>query len=429
MALRSLLWSKPATPYFKPPPLHICVVKAMELPKVVSWQFDSDGARPEMTKVNMVAAISDGDSVVKMTVYEEFSDKFKEGVSYVVQGHALRGQSPPYLLNINKNTLFFRSAPINITEDIRQQAEALLTPHSPLTPLCTSRDADGLITVEGDVVELLALKKIQKMKETIPLRNITLQQGETQVPLCLWREAAVVDLKVGSHVSVSHVKATKSPYGVQLHSSGYTKIKEISKDQCKVVGALGVMDVPEDPGMLLLLLDNERKVLIKEEMWKPIEIEFTSPPVNRTKVDPCALVGRNIIFTTSSHLLSVTACHHFCCLCDSTAHDNAEEEQEVPSCKGTVAEGGQSDEPKLSYADAVKRDCVAAPYAHQVKPTGKSHEPCVPQVSSADMLKKVPQTNEPSVPLVSYADMVKKMPQTNGPCVPRVSYADMPEFC
>jgi len=40
------------------------------------------------------------------------------------------------------------------------------------------------------------------------------------------------------------------------------------------------MDVPEDPGMLLLLLDNERKVLIKEEMWKPIEIEFTSPPVN-----------------------------------------------------------------------------------------------------------------------------------------------------
>lgn len=154
MALQTLLETKPPTPYFRPPPIHLCVVLAVEQPRVVAWDFDKNGARPASTKFNQVAAISDGHSVAKVTIYEEFSQKIKEGGSYMVKGLSLRGQSPPYQLNVSKDTLFFRSAPIALSAELKQLAEALIHPPSPLTPLSTCRDARGMISVEGEVVEV-----------------------------------------------------------------------------------------------------------------------------------------------------------------------------------------------------------------------------------------------------------------------------------
>lgn len=93
MALRALLWTKPPAPCFKPPPLHIRVVAVVEQPRVVSWVFDSPGATPASTKRNVLAAISDGKSVAKVNIYEEFAHNVKEGGSYVIRGHTLRGLS------------------------------------------------------------------------------------------------------------------------------------------------------------------------------------------------------------------------------------------------------------------------------------------------------------------------------------------------
>ena len=72
----------------------------------------------------------------------------------MVKGLSLRGQSPPYQLNVSKDTLFFRSAPIALSAELKQLAEALIHPPSPLTPLSTCRDARGMISVEGEVVEV-----------------------------------------------------------------------------------------------------------------------------------------------------------------------------------------------------------------------------------------------------------------------------------
>ena len=154
MALHAMLWTKPPTPYFRPPPIHLCVVGVVEQSKVVVWDFNSTGARPVTTKKNILAAVTDGLSVAKMASYEEFGAKFKEGGNYVIKGHSLRGHSPPYTLTVNKDTMFFRSAPISLTEEIKQQAEALIRPLSALTPLSTCRDAKGFLTVEGEVIEV-----------------------------------------------------------------------------------------------------------------------------------------------------------------------------------------------------------------------------------------------------------------------------------
>ena len=43
MALHAMLWTKPPTPYFRPPPIHLCVVGVVEQSKVVVWDFNSTG--------------------------------------------------------------------------------------------------------------------------------------------------------------------------------------------------------------------------------------------------------------------------------------------------------------------------------------------------------------------------------------------------
>ncbi|XP_077940481.1 uncharacterized protein LOC144406316 [Gasterosteus aculeatus] len=278
MALHSLLWTKPPTPYHRPPVIHLCVVAVVEQRKVVAWEFDSTGARPVTIKNNVLASVSDGKTVAKFTAYEEFAHKFKAGGHYMLRGHSLRGGSPPYMINITKETVFFRSAPLTVSQELRAQAEALIRPPSPLTPLSTCRDAKDLLTVQGEVVEMSTVKKITKGRESFPMRHIKLQQGETQMPVCLWREAAVEKtLQIGTHVEISHLKATNSDYGEQLQSTPFTLVEELNSDS--VVGVIGVVDLEGEPGTLSMLLEDGRTVLIEEGLWKKVEDQFTELPL------------------------------------------------------------------------------------------------------------------------------------------------------
>lgn len=119
--------TKPDTPYFRPPQLHICVVAVADRPKVVSWKFQEDTAYPAVVKSNKVAAISDGHSVSKITVFEEFASRFTEGKSYILKGHNLMGKEPPYTIAINKKSLFIRSGAVHINEDLKKRLQNLFT--------------------------------------------------------------------------------------------------------------------------------------------------------------------------------------------------------------------------------------------------------------------------------------------------------------
>ena len=89
-------------------------------------------------------AISDGQSVTKVTLYE--------GV--IGGGLRVKGHISPYQVNVTKNTAFFRSSQIQVSEELKKEAEDLLNPSSPLTPPSTCRESVGLLTVEGEVVEV-----------------------------------------------------------------------------------------------------------------------------------------------------------------------------------------------------------------------------------------------------------------------------------
>ncbi|CAI5645222.1 unnamed protein product [Oreochromis niloticus] len=68
MALRKLTTNRPETPYFRPPPIHIRVLKFGDQLRVISWDLQDGVVKPLLTKRNKMAAITDGETVMKITL-------------------------------------------------------------------------------------------------------------------------------------------------------------------------------------------------------------------------------------------------------------------------------------------------------------------------------------------------------------------------
>ncbi|XP_041829372.1 myosin-7-like [Melanotaenia boesemani] len=100
-----------------------------------------------------------------------------------------------------------RSSPVTVPEHLMHQATALIDPPSRKIHLREFGQVQGHVTVEGRVIESSAPKKILLRMEEIPLKNIKLQQEDTQVDVSLWREAALLEVDYGKEVSLSHLAA------------------------------------------------------------------------------------------------------------------------------------------------------------------------------------------------------------------------------
>ncbi len=145
MALRKITDSRPETPYTHPPPLHVCVVAVKEEKKVLSWVFEERGeVRPLASKANKAAVLSDGKSVIKVTLFEAYASKVAPGHGYMMRGYSLRGDQPPYAINVTWGTLFFKSAPVEVSEELRSQGQRLLSPPSADVPLAQAEGNGAL---------------------------------------------------------------------------------------------------------------------------------------------------------------------------------------------------------------------------------------------------------------------------------------------
>lgn len=78
-----LIGKWPEMPYFQPPPLHIRVLKMCDQVRVITWDVKEGVAKPLIAKLKKLAAITDGEMVIKITKFNEFS-KVQEGVSYMI---------------------------------------------------------------------------------------------------------------------------------------------------------------------------------------------------------------------------------------------------------------------------------------------------------------------------------------------------------
>ncbi|XP_039862221.1 uncharacterized protein LOC120717984 [Simochromis diagramma] len=206
-------------------------------------------------------------------------------MSYMMRGHELRGQAPPYLINITARTQFFKAPALAVSEALIIKAEELLNPPSPATPLKMSPTSGGLMTVEGEVVECSAVRTVCSGKQLVPIRTLQLKQDGHTMTVSLWREASIVDVRVGDQVKISHVKVHRSAYGVQLQSTSHTKTetKEDERTQVTVVGVATAEQCSalQSTQLQVLLLTGET-LFVEEEMWKPYEEEFEKERITFT---------------------------------------------------------------------------------------------------------------------------------------------------
>lgn len=72
----------------------------------------------------------------------------------MMRGHELRGTNPPYLINITAKTQFFRAAVLPVPEELMAKAEDLLHSFAPVMPLRMSSTVGGLMSVDGEVMEV-----------------------------------------------------------------------------------------------------------------------------------------------------------------------------------------------------------------------------------------------------------------------------------
>jgi len=154
MALKEVLERKTLEPYFKPPTLHIQIICTKVQARVVAWDFTEVSASPRCTKLNKTVVISDGHSLAKLTLMEEFSSKVEEGKGYLMRGYSLKGVSPPRSIWVSRESQFFRSSPVAISAEIERKAQALINPESNMTSVGQIREAKGFITLVGQVIEV-----------------------------------------------------------------------------------------------------------------------------------------------------------------------------------------------------------------------------------------------------------------------------------
>lgn len=64
-----------------------------------------------------------------------------------MRGHELRATARPYNISVTARTQFFRAPTLSVSEDLVKEAEDLLHPPAPLTPLNMSSTNGGLMTV------------------------------------------------------------------------------------------------------------------------------------------------------------------------------------------------------------------------------------------------------------------------------------------
>ncbi|KAL3991577.1 atypical dual specificity phosphatase [Sarotherodon galilaeus] len=248
MALMKFLNNRPDTPYFRPPPLYFRVLKSCDQ--------------------------------LRSLMFEEFASKVQQRGCYIMRGHELRGTAPPNNINVTARTQFFRAPILSVSEDLFTEAEALLHPHAPLTPLKMSSPNEGLVTVQGEVAEFSAVKDVLSGKQHVPLRNLQLKEDGYAMSVCLRREAGIHSFNVGDQINLSHMKLNHSSYGPQLHSTTYTKTETKVEDRAEVL-IIGVA-TSEKPKQLEVLLDDGESLFIDSELWNPFDKELEEVAVRVT---------------------------------------------------------------------------------------------------------------------------------------------------
>lgn len=137
------------------PPLTIKVVKIRSTTKVTAWEIKSGEAKPLGCHQNVTAAVTDGTSVMRFTIFENLASQVKEGGTYIIKNYGCSRYGGQALLSRHSTIIFKSLKQVHTTPDLEEQACLLLSPAStPTTHKSISTDTAGLLTVQGFITSV-----------------------------------------------------------------------------------------------------------------------------------------------------------------------------------------------------------------------------------------------------------------------------------
>ncbi|KAJ8353517.1 hypothetical protein SKAU_G00210840 [Synaphobranchus kaupii] len=203
--------------------------------KVTQWSFENGGCAAEERRVWYLCAFSDGHMVEKAHLYD-FRGVVEEGGSYILKGYNI--VSNPPRLAVQREATFYNTTPIVVSQEL-EEAQRIAFPESRRTPL-QHRGPSGLATLVGRVVEISTVRRAVVKRETVPVRNVWIEQDGCRATLSLWREATTWEVRLGQMAIFTHLTSTVSPnFGQQWSTGNYSTMEEETEviRIIKVIGA------------------------------------------------------------------------------------------------------------------------------------------------------------------------------------------------
>lgn len=240
---------------------------AKQKSRAVSYEF-ADTVRAKWEDV-IHAALSDGKNSYILSGQIENMNSISVGNTYMCKNMVLKGTKAFK----NCNTVMYRSYNLEVPKTIEAQALSLLNPPSTLVKTPEDLRSGGFLTLQGKILSISTPQKILVKGTPLPITNMQLSQGGQEVPIALWREAALKCLKVGEWVEVSHLRPSNhADFGFKLNSTVHTEISHSAPSSrrtlCTVVGVL------EEEEYFLLLLDSGSELKVPKAGWEGTLDEF-----------------------------------------------------------------------------------------------------------------------------------------------------------
>ncbi|KAM9771133.1 uncharacterized protein ACBT44_004584 isoform 2-T3 [Syngnathus typhle] len=192
-----------------------------------TWVCASDGTLSMHGQHNNVTvALCDGEKAYKIVLFEHLAALVTEGSSYIFLNFGVdqRGQG----LLTKPASKIFSAAEVRTSPQLEEEARALVYPKSVASSPqeVVNKLPEEMVSLEGIITDMRPIRMVrQRGNRLAPFRHLTLKKDEATVKIGLWREANLVELKVGGSFVFTHLSAQATESGVMLHSTTYTDVK------------------------------------------------------------------------------------------------------------------------------------------------------------------------------------------------------------
>ncbi|KAM9811277.1 uncharacterized protein ACBT44_010902 [Syngnathus typhle] len=165
------------------------------------------------------------------------------------------------------------AAEVQTSPQLEEEARALVYPKSVASSPqeVVNKLPEEMVSLEGVITDMRPIRMVRQRGNSLaPFRTLTLKKDEAAVKIGLWREANLIELKVGGSFIFTHLSARVNDSGLMLHSTTCTEIKpcnsSLTLTVCGILYGEEVVEVVSNSGEV---------TSIKLQIWQKT---FSQPP-------------------------------------------------------------------------------------------------------------------------------------------------------